>query len=181
MSADRRLAHDWFPEPLPGGVCLGERSWLYSSFAFRHFASVRPDAVRVGRDTGLYDGTFFDLGPEGRVHIGDYCTVVGAIVCSNGLVTLDDYVFVAHEVVIADRFAAVPGAAGCDGAGGGDPSVAIGRNAWIGTRAVLLAGARIGADSVVGAGAVVDFEVPPGVVVAGNPARVVGAVQDARP
>ena len=46
---------------------------------------------------------------------------------------------------------------------------------------MLLAGARIGDDSVVGAGAVVDFEVPPGVVVAGNPARVVGAVQDARP
>jgi acetyltransferase-like isoleucine patch superfamily enzyme len=38
---------------------------------------------------------------------------------------------------------------------------------------VLLAGAQIGDGAIVGAGAVVDFEVPPGAVAAGNPARIV--------
>jgi serine acetyltransferase len=38
---------------------------------------------------------------------------------------------------------------------------------------VLLAPARIGSDAIVGAAAVVDFDVPPGCVVAGNPARIV--------
>ncbi|MBP8291359.1 MAG: hypothetical protein KAX65_01225 [Caldilineaceae bacterium] len=55
-------------------------------------------------------------------------------------------------------------------------SIYIGENAWIGARAIVLGGAHIGAGSIVGAGAVVDFLVPPYSVVAGNPARVVGAV-----
>jgi UDP-2-acetamido-3-amino-2,3-dideoxy-glucuronate N-acetyltransferase len=43
--------------------------------------------------------------------------------------------------------------------------------AIIGANAVLLAGVVIGAGAVVGAGSVVTHDVPPGVVVAGNPAR----------
>jgi acetyltransferase-like isoleucine patch superfamily enzyme len=53
--------------------------------------------------------------------------------------------------------------------------VAIGRNAWIGARAILLGGADIGEGAIVGAGAVVDFPVPAFAIVAGNPARVVGS------
>lgn len=49
-------------------------------------------------------------------------------------------------------------------------------NVWIGARAVILGGARIGEGSIVGAASVVDFEVPPYSIVAGNPARVVGSV-----
>jgi acetyltransferase-like isoleucine patch superfamily enzyme len=44
---------------------------------------------------------------------------------------------------------------------------------WIGQSAIVLKGVRIGARSVVGAGAVVTRDVPPDVVVAGNPARIV--------
>ena len=55
-------------------------------------------------------------------------------------------------------------------------SIHIGENAWIGARAILLGGARIGEGSIVGAGCVVDFTVPPYRVVAGNPARVVGMI-----
>lgn len=48
--------------------------------------------------------------------------------------------------------------------------------AIIGAGAVLLPGVRIGARALVGAGAVVTRDVPPGAVVAGNPARVINAV-----
>jgi acetyltransferase-like isoleucine patch superfamily enzyme len=51
--------------------------------------------------------------------------------------------------------------------------VVLGDDVWIGARATLLKGTRIGSGAIVGAGAVVDFEVPPGAVVAGNPARIV--------
>jgi acetyltransferase-like isoleucine patch superfamily enzyme len=51
--------------------------------------------------------------------------------------------------------------------------VRVGRNAWIGLGALLLKGAEIGEDSVVGAGSVVRGTVPAGVVVTGNPAAVV--------
>jgi maltose O-acetyltransferase len=46
-------------------------------------------------------------------------------------------------------------------------------NVWIGGGAVLLPGVRVGQNAVVGAGAVVSHDVPPGTVVAGNPARVI--------
>ena len=49
----------------------------------------------------------------------------------------------------------------------------IGDNVWVAGRATVLKGVSIGADSVVGYGAVVTSDVPAGVVVAGNPARVV--------
>lgn len=51
--------------------------------------------------------------------------------------------------------------------------VVLGRNVWVGARAMVLKGVRVGDDSVVGAGAVVRDDVPAGVVVAGNPAQVV--------
>ena len=59
---------------------------------------------------------------------------------------------------------------------GGRPAMApveIGRNAFIGDRAIILKGVTIGDGAVVGAGSVVTTDVPAGVVVAGNPARVV--------
>src|SRR5206468_389872 len=66
VSASVQLAHDWYPVPVPANVVLGDRSWLYSSFAFLHFRSQRPAAVRIGRASGIYVGSFFDLGPDGE-------------------------------------------------------------------------------------------------------------------
>jgi acetyltransferase-like isoleucine patch superfamily enzyme len=173
------LPHDWFPAPLPGNVVIGERSWCYSSFSCLHYRSKRPCGVRVGHDSGIYNGTFFDLGPDGEVEIGNYTTLVGAIISTNSRVVIGDYAFLAHEVVLADSFAATPystqgnvnqdvGYCDCYTA------IVLGRNCWIGARAVLLSGTVIGEGSIVGAGALVDFEVPPFAVVAGNPARVIG-------
>jgi acetyltransferase-like isoleucine patch superfamily enzyme len=51
--------------------------------------------------------------------------------------------------------------------------VIIGDKAWIGLNAIILKGVAIGEGAVVAAGTVVTHDVPPYVVVAGNPARVV--------
>jgi acetyltransferase-like isoleucine patch superfamily enzyme len=51
--------------------------------------------------------------------------------------------------------------------------VRIGTGAWIGAGATVL-GASVGAGAVVGAGSVVVKDVPEAVVVAGNPARLIG-------
>jgi acetyltransferase-like isoleucine patch superfamily enzyme len=48
------------------------------------------------------------------------------------------------------------------------------RGAAIGANATIVCGVTIGAHSMVGAGSVVTRDVPPGVLVVGNPARVVG-------
>ncbi|MGI8603232.1 MAG: acyltransferase [Verrucomicrobiales bacterium] len=176
MTAGTVLSHDWFPRPLPSNVQLGARTWCYSSFCFLHYQSQRPRGVRIGHDTGIYHGTFFDLGPEGEVEIGNFCTLVGAIISTNGRIVIGDYTFIAHEVVLADAAAALPEPA--DSRASSTKSIVIGENCWIGARAVLLAGAQVGPGAIVGAGAVVDFNVPAFGIVAGNPARLVGSAVD---
>lgn len=51
--------------------------------------------------------------------------------------------------------------------------IVIGDNVWLGGGVIVLPGVTIGADTVVGAGAVVVRDLPPGVLAVGNPARVV--------
>jgi maltose O-acetyltransferase len=50
----------------------------------------------------------------------------------------------------------------------------IGRNVWIGGGAIILPGVTVGDDAVIGAGSVVTKDVPAGITVMGNPARVRG-------
>ncbi len=52
--------------------------------------------------------------------------------------------------------------------------VIIERCVWVGLRAIIMPGVRIGEGSIVGAGAVVTKSCEPGSIVAGNPARVIG-------
>jgi maltose O-acetyltransferase len=54
--------------------------------------------------------------------------------------------------------------------------ITIGNNVWLGGGAIVLPGVSIGEDTVVGAGAVVTKDLPPGVVAAGNPARAIREV-----
>jgi acetyltransferase-like isoleucine patch superfamily enzyme len=160
------LAHDWFPRPVPDRITIAERSWLYSAYATHHGYG----RVRLGPDAGVYNGTHFELGPDAEVEIGAFCTIVGAIIRTNGRVAIGDHTFIAHEVVIADTPFATPPLGDSEPAGAG---VRIGACAWIGARAIILGGAVIGEEAIVGAGTVVAGEVPNGVTVVGNPARVV--------
>lgn len=52
-------------------------------------------------------------------------------------------------------------------------TVKIGRNAFIGAGAIILPAITIGENAIIGAGSVVTKDVPPGVVAAGNPAKVI--------
>jgi maltose O-acetyltransferase len=51
--------------------------------------------------------------------------------------------------------------------------ITIGDNVWLGGGVIVCPGVTIGADTVVGAGAVVTGDLPPGVLAVGTPARVV--------
>jgi acetyltransferase-like isoleucine patch superfamily enzyme len=175
----RRLDHDWFSRPIPENVILGERTWLYSSFAFIHYQSQSPVGLSVGHDSGLYHGTFFDLGPHGSLHVGDYCSLVGAIIASNHRVQIGNYALIAHEVVISDHdyWNFSEGSEVLDRAAG---DIFIGENVWIGARATILGGSKIGDGAIIGAATVVRREVPPYTIYAGNPARVVGKLRAAK-
>ncbi len=54
--------------------------------------------------------------------------------------------------------------------------IVIGDNVWLGSGAIVLPGVTIGENTVVGAGSVVTRDLPANVVAAGNPARVIRAI-----
>ncbi|MER3414803.1 MAG: acyltransferase [Gemmataceae bacterium] len=124
---------------------------------------------RCGRDACISFGTVFshptaEIGD--RVYIGVYCVL--------GDVTLEDDVLVASQVSIAngsqqhgiDRLD-VP----IREQPGTWPRIRIGRDSWIGERAVVLA--DVGAQCVVAAGAVVTRPLPERAIAAGVPARII--------
>lgn len=171
MNTTCHLPHDWFSRPLPGNVRIGANSWCYSSFAFLHYQSTKPCGVSIGCHSGIYNGTFFDLGPNGEVVIGDYCTLVGAILSANCRIEIGNYCFLAHEVVLSDSFAPTPAYTTPSTS---HAAMVLEENCWIGMRASIVAPVRIGHDAIIGAASVIDFDVPPFAIVAGNPAKIVG-------
>lgn len=54
--------------------------------------------------------------------------------------------------------------------------IEIGSDVWVGGGAIILPGVTIGSRAVIGAGSVVTRDIPDGVFAAGNPCRVVRAV-----
>lgn len=51
-------------------------------------------------------------------------------------------------------------------------------NVFVGAGAIVLPGVKIGCDSIIGAGSVVTKDIPQGMVAAGNPAHIIGSVDD---
>jgi acetyltransferase-like isoleucine patch superfamily enzyme len=101
--------------------------------------------------------------------------------------------FDARNLVIEDYVGWGPGAKVLGSAHSGDPlnvpiivtdlvikPVTIGYGADIGTNATILPGVHVGANSIVGAGAVVTQDVPEYAVVAGVPARILHSRRDSQ-
>jgi acetyltransferase-like isoleucine patch superfamily enzyme len=109
--------------------------------------------IRVGEDVAM-SGT--NIVAAERIEIGDF-----AMIGSNVVIVDTDF----HPLDPGDRRA--------DVLGGRHSPVAIEDGVFVGMNSLILKGVRIGAGAVVGAGSVVTSDVPAGVVVAGNPARVV--------
>ncbi|WP_202320862.1 acyltransferase [Mycobacterium intracellulare] len=139
----------------------GTRIW-----AFSHVLA----GARVGADCNICDHTFI----EGGAVIGDRVTVKCGVQLWDG-VTLEDDVFVGPNATFTN-----------------DPfprsrqspaeyvRTLVQRGASIGANATILCGVCVGAESMVGAGAVVTRDVPPQAVVMGNPAKVTGYVNSGK-
>lgn len=57
--------------------------------------------------------------------------------------------------------------------------ITLGDDVWLGGNVVILPGVTVGSGSVIGAGSVVTHDIPPGVVAAGNPCRVLRPITEA--
>lgn len=131
-----------------------------------HGALIREGNV-IGCDVSI--GTNAVLEPDNRV--GDRVRIHSG--CFLELVTVGDDVFIGPNVTFADDLhPPCPEYRNCVG------GAVIGDGAAIGANATVLPGVRVGAQALVGAGAVVVDDVPERAVVVGNPARVVCSVDD---
>ncbi|WP_334195415.1 acetyltransferase [Pararhodobacter sp.] len=75
------------------------------------------------------------------------------------------YSYIEHDCTVGDFVTLAPGAKV-------NGTVTLGDHSYIGSNAVIRQGLSIGRAAVVGMGAVVTHDVPPGVTVVGNPARI---------
>ena len=121
---------------------------------------------------GTKIGSFVEI-QKGAI-VGRNCKVSSHTFICEG-VTIADEVFIGHGVIfINDKY---PRATTADGSLQSEADwqvvkTSVGRGASLGSGATILCGVTIGEYAVVGAGAVVTKDVPPGATVAGNPARV---------
>jgi len=144
--------------------------------------------VKLGKDVKIYDfvnlygcsiddgtkiGTFVEI--QKNAFIGKNCKISSHTFICEG-VHIEDNVFVGHNVTfINDKH---PRATNEDGSMQSDADwkvveTFIRRGASIGSSSTILCGVTVGENSIVGAGAVVTKDVPPNVVVAGVPAKVI--------
>jgi maltose O-acetyltransferase len=110
-------------------------------------------------------GSYIRVGE--RVFVNFDCTILDC-----GPVTIGDGVQIASGVQLLAADHPREPELRADGLELGRP-VVIEDNVWLGAGAIVCPGVRIGRDSIVGAGSVVTRDVPPGVVAAGNPCRVI--------
>jgi UDP-2-acetamido-3-amino-2,3-dideoxy-glucuronate N-acetyltransferase len=140
----------------------------------RIHAFVNLYGCEIGDETSI--GTFVEI--QKGVKVGARCKIQSHTFICEG-VTIEDGVFVGHNVnFLNDRH---PAATGDDGRPKHEADwtlelTLVKRRAAIGTGAIILPGVTIGEAAVVGAGAIVTTDVPDGVVVVGNPARVIRAL-----
>lgn len=103
----------------------------------------------------------------------DFGMTGGSIVCEERI-EIGDRVFVGANCVISDTdfHPLDPVLRQLTPQAGATAPVVIGDDVFIGMQTLVLKGVRIGASSVIGAGSVVTRDIPPGVIAAGSPARV---------
>ncbi|MFC1971403.1 acyltransferase [Chloroflexota bacterium] len=177
------LKDDWFTRGLPFGFKMGENSYLNSAYSFLHCSLSAHNVIEIGHHTVIYTGTFFELGPNASVQIGNFTGMGDVVIRAESEITIGNYVMIAFGSVITDCESLVSltrrsweikqfPPANCS-----PKPIRIGDYVWIGFRATILAGVTIGKGAIVGAGAVVSEDVPPMTIVAGNPARELKRVQ----
>jgi len=138
--------------------------WIPSHHIRRFF--YRIDGVKIGKGSTIHMGAIFYF-PE-KITIGND-SIIGENMVFDGrdAIIIGDHVDIASEVMIYnsehdindEKFKAITA------------PVEIGDYVFIGPRAIILPGVKIGKGAVIGAGAVVTKDVPDFACVVGNPAK----------
>ena len=139
----------------PAGITIGEGTFVmhHAELHVYNFRDLPHAGIRIGKDSLI--GEFNVIRGQGGVTIGDR-------VYTSPLVQIAavDHVFDDPARPFVEQGITAQG-------------ITIEDDVWIGGGAIITDGVKVGQGSVVAAGAVVTSDVPPHVVVAGVPARVI--------
>ena len=170
----------WLKRAVVGSLYMWLARWLPSSTTpplgslWRRIRGAMASQLlaEAGAKVNIEHGAFFGTGAQVRLGhrsgIGVNCRLHGPVTIGRDVMMGPDVVVIATahgysdvEVPMIEQQSLSP------------REVVIGDDVWIGTRAIILPGIRVGDHAIVGAGSVVTKDVPDFAVVAGNPARVI--------
>ena len=121
------------------------------------------------------NGAPFRIPHLGSVEIGDYVEIGNFTAVARGTlkntiihshVKIDNLVHIAHNCIIGENSMVIA----CAEVSG---SAVVGKNCWLGVGCSTMQKITLGDNCLIGIGAVVLKDVPPGAVMAGNPAKVI--------
>jgi maltose O-acetyltransferase len=150
-----------------------------------------PAAIRVGAHTHVR-GQLLTFWDGGSIRVGEWCYIGhDSRVWSQASVSIGNYVLISHQVDVhdtdghpldhRDRRRDVEGILSGGGGLGRDAvataAVVIEDDVWVGFKASVLKGVRIGRGAIVAAGSIVTRDVAPWTLVGGVPARLIRALE----
>lgn len=154
-----------------------------SKVAFWRIKPLRNNQIIIGRQSIVETRIIFERN-DATISIGDRTFIGGGIITLADKVTIGSDVMIAwgvtvcdhnsHSVIFSKRKSEIDWPTGeKNWLFVRYASVQICDKVWIGFNSIILKGVTIGEGAVIGAGSVVTKDVPPWVVVAGNPASII--------
>ena len=129
----------------------------------------------IGKGSMIKPPVYFDTG---NVSIGDNCFInrdckfidYGGVFLGNNVGVSMGVIFITNDhpanPLTLDKWVDIP------------VPIYVEDDVWIGAGATILGPVRIGKGAIIGAGSVVTKDVPAGMVVAGNPAKIIETVEE---
>lgn len=156
----------------PAHVCIADDVKLGKDVKLAQFINLY--GCEIGDETKI--GAFVEI--QKNATVGRRCKISSHTFICEG-VTIEDHVFIGHGVMfINDSYprATTPAGELQTASDWRVETTRVKKGASIGSGATILSTVTIGERAIVGAGSVVTRDVPPDVIVAGNPARVLRSI-----
>jgi acetyltransferase-like isoleucine patch superfamily enzyme len=158
---------------------LDPRAWahVFRLVNYYNYAHVTPRRrLTLGPEARISPNSEFSnperISAGRRLRLGTRCTLWAGH--ATGRIVIGDDVMFGPEVMVTAASYRFNDGQPVTAQAMDEADVVIGDDVWIGARAIILPGARIGAGAIIAAGAVVRGEIPAMAIAAGVPARVVG-------
>ena len=161
---------------LRGKTLMYEFNHSHPSEVDKRESLIKEMFATVGENAWVDPPVYFSYGSN--IHIGrNFYANFNLTIVDDYTVTIGDNVLIAPNVTLSVTGHPVHHELRKNGEMYSFP-ITIGNNVWIGSHVVINPGVTIGDNSVIGAGSVVTKDIPPNVVAAGVPCRIIREIND---